>query len=185
MKLVAEKGLGGFSMKQVTRRMGVSEALVYKYFETKERLLYACFESVHMRIAALFRNFDLPVLGSMREFYDVVRRLWFTYFDFLVKGDYQTVYYFDYRDSPYIRDVERHDDEARVTYFKDFALIMHALNERVRFTEKVGGAHLWTYVLDTSGIFAKRVIRGELPATEESYEAIWKLIFGGIGAILA
>lgn len=180
MQIVAQNGLGGFAMKQVTSKMGVSEALIYKYFETKENLLYACFESFHMRVAALFRNFTLPPITSPQDMYAAIRSLWFTYFEFLVNGDYRTIYYFDYRDSPYIREVMKHDDEAAATYFKYFAAIVHNINTRARFTERSSGAHLWMYVLDTSGIFAKRIIRGELPRTEESYEEIWRLISQGI-----
>lgn len=183
MQLEAEKGLGGFSMKEVTRKVGVSEALLYKYFESKDKLLYACFESMHMRIAALFRNFSLPQLKDPADYEAAVRSLWFTYFDFLVKSDYKTIYYFDYRDSPYIKNVEKHDDEARTTYFKPFALIMHTLNAQLHFTDKIDGAHLWTYILDTSGIFAKRIIRGELPKTAESYEEIFMLICRGISCL--
>lgn len=84
-------------MKQVNSKMGVSEALIYKYFETKENLLYACFESFHMRVAALFRNFTLPPITSPQDMYAAIRALWFTYFEFLVNGDYRTIYSFDYR----------------------------------------------------------------------------------------
>ncbi len=185
MQLIAQNGLGGFAMKQVTSKMGVSEALIYKYFETKEKLLYACFESFHMRVAALFKNFDLPEISSPRDMYMAIRSLWFTYFEFLVNGDYRTIYYFDYRDSPYIREVMSHDGEAASTYFRYFADIIHSINERVRFTERSSEDHLWTYVLDTSGIFAKRIIRGELPRTRESYEEIWKLISGGIMGVVS
>lgn len=184
MQLVAEKGFGGFSMKQVTKKMGVSEALIYKYFETKENLLYACFESMHMRVAALFKGYALPSLGSPAALYAAVRGIWMTYFDFLVKNTYKTVYYFDYRDSPYIKSILEHDDEARSTYFKDFGALMHQINFLSHFTDRMSEAHLWTYVLDTTGIFAKRVIRGELPKTEESYEATWTLISGGILSVL-
>ena len=40
MRVVAENGLPAFSMKKVTNLAGVSEALIYKHFETKEKLLY-------------------------------------------------------------------------------------------------------------------------------------------------
>ena len=40
--------------------------------------------------------------------------------------------------------------------------------------------YLWIYIIDVTGVFAKRVIRGELPDTEESYENIWRLISKGV-----
>ncbi len=183
MQLIAEKGFGGFSMKQVTRKMGVSEALLYKYFESKDVLLYACFESMHRRIAALFRNYVLPPLDDMTAVYCAIKGLWMTYFDLLVKSGYRTIYYFAYRDSPYINTVLKHDDEAAATYFKDFGSLMHTVNEKLHFTDKFTSAHLWTYVLDTTGIFAKRVIRGELPASEESFETIFAFVSRGFSCL--
>lgn len=185
MQLVSEKSFGGFSVKLLTRKMGVSEALLYKYFESKEELLYACFESVHESIAALFHGYDLPQLNSNEEIFAAIRGLWMKYFAFLVKSGYKTVYYFAYRDSPYINTVLKHDDEAAATYFRDFGMLMHLINEKLHFSDKFTSAHLWTYVLDTTGIFAKRVIRGELPSTPESFEAIFTLVSRGFGCLFS
>ena len=179
MQLIAEEGFGGFSMQQVTRKMGVSEALIYKYFGSKENLLFACFEQMHISIASLFKGFQLPKLETLADFYNVAHSLWNMYFDFLVSCGHKTVYYFDYRDSPYIKTIMLNDDKARNTYFRDFGEIMHNLNSRYHFVEKIESAPLWTCILDTTGLFAKRVIRGELPRTQEGYEQIWRLISGG------
>ena len=61
---------------------------------------------------------------------------------------------------------------------------MHKINFLSHFAERPSEAHLWTYVLDTTGIFAKRVIRGELPADRASYEETWKLIAGGLLSVV-
>lgn len=180
MRVVAENGLDNFSMKKVTGRMGVSEALIYKYYPSKEILLYSCFESVHKRIAALYNGMHMPELKTSADVYKFIRDLWMTYFTFLVNNGYKTIYYFDYRDSPHIRQVLEHDGEAANTYFKDFSSLLSAFNNHFRLSQELGSPLLWTYILDTSGIFAKRVIRGELPYNSESYEQIWQLLSGGI-----
>ncbi len=180
MRIVAESGLDNFSVKKVTGKIGVSEALLYKYFPTKETLLYSCFESVHKRIAALYNGMQIPADIGADGIYDFCRDLWMTYFTFLVDNGYRTIYYFDYRDSPHIRNVAEHDDEAKLTYFKDFASLVHMLGSRFHLKQGTDSPFLWTYILDTSGIFAKRVIRGELPRGFDSYGQIWQLLSGGI-----
>lgn len=180
MRIVSESGLDNFSMKKVTDRIGVSEALIYKYYPTKEILLYSCFESVHKRIAALYNGVQMPVMTSSAEIYAFFRNLWMTYFTFLVNSGYKTIYYFDYRDSPHIRQIMERDDEVAKTYFKDFTGLIHALAKHFTLRQKESSPLLWTYILDTSGIFAKRVIRGELPSDAESFEQIWQLLSGGI-----
>lgn len=184
MQVVAETGLTAFSMKKVTNRVGVGETLIYKYFETKEKLLYLCFETVHKQIAALFNRLKIPSIQTPQEVYAAVRAMWMSYFSFLLENSYRTIFYFEYRDSPYIHDIMAGDEEAKLTYFQGFVKIFEAFDARFQIYSKTSPDHLWTYILDTSGLFAKRVIRGELPDTEESLENIWQLISGGIFGML-
>ncbi len=177
MDIVAELGLSNFAMKKVTDKVGCSEMLLYKYFGTKENLLYTCFEKTHTEIGQLFSNMG-PAMHckNKEELYSTIRLCWMMYFNYLVTHGNATVFYFTYRDSAYIREVYKHDDEARMTYFKGFVDFFNALNDELHIYDKVKAGHLWTYILDTSGIFAKRVIRGELENTPESTEKIWQLI---------
>lgn len=184
MRIVAESGLLSFSMKQVTSRAGVSEALIYRHYQTKDNLLYQCFKSVDSQIAALFTEGSPPELHSEMEFYGYIRNMWMTYFTFLVENDYKTIYYFEYRNSPYIKTVLEHGYEAGETYFKGFTNIFHVLNKDLHVLDKVSSDYLWTYVLDVTGLFARRVIRGELPKSAESYETVWMLFFSGISGII-
>lgn len=180
MKIVAEGGLSTFSMKKVTQLVGVSEALIYRHFETKDKLLYICFETVHKQIAALFKAVPPQVPRTEQELRLWIYNMWMTYFSFLVQNDYRTIFYFEYRDSPYIHDVRKSDKEVKETYFESFVKMYNAYEQAFQIRSKVSEEHLWTYILDTSGIFAKRIIRGELPNTKESYDIIWRLISGGI-----
>lgn len=79
------------------------------------------------------------------------------YFSFLVKNKDRTIYYFEYRDSLYISEIMKHDAEAGNTYFKNFVNIFYALDGVLHIYDKINPDYLWTYILDTSGIFAKRI----------------------------
>ena len=46
MQVVAENGLPSFSMRKVTMKVGVSEALIYRHFLSKENLFEICFERI-------------------------------------------------------------------------------------------------------------------------------------------
>lgn len=180
-----EQGFYGFSMKQVTQRIGVSEALLYRYFPTKEDLFFCCFESVHKSIAALFVQADIVDFDKIEDTFEIFRLLWLRYFDFLVKARYRTIFYFDYRDSGYMKRILQNDAKARDTYFASFISLIHAVESKYHVFQKINSDYLWTYILDTTGIFAKRVIRGELPASPESFDMIYKLLFGGIGGLFS
>ena len=54
--VVAENGIDTFSMKTVTTRLGVSEGLIYKYFDTREGLLFKSFVSFQKEIVEFLRE---------------------------------------------------------------------------------------------------------------------------------
>lgn len=186
MQIVAEQGLTTLSTRLAARRAGVSDGLMYRFFESKEALLYACFESVHKDIAALFT--DLPQQLSEAAVTDMtpaeqvqmIRKIWETYFRFLIQNDYRTLFYFEYRNSSYIKKIREKDGEARTTYFKGFVEALEIAEKYYHIYDKISTEILWSYILDTSGLFAGRIIRGEIPNTEESIEQIWGLMSKGI-----
>lgn len=184
MKIVAENGLLSFSMRQVTKEVGTSETLIYRHFGTKENLLFQCFQTVDREIAALFAHEQVPELASREDVVQYIHGLWMRYFSFLIQNGYKTLYYFEYRDSPYIATVVKHGDQAAKTYFSGFAEAFHVLNQNYRVLEKVDSDHLWTYILDVTGVFARRIIRGELPQDAASRESAWRLIFQGLAGLL-
>ena len=184
MKIVAKGGLFSFSMRQATQAIGTSEALIYRHFESKEKLLFQCFQSVDKQIAALFADEKVPPITSAEELYQYIRDLWMRYFTFLIRNDYKTLYYFEYRDSPYITTVSKYEGLAARTYFKGFADVFHTFNKNFNLLEKIKADYLWTYILDVTGIFAKRVIRGELQGDAQGCENAWNLIFQGIAGLL-
>lgn len=180
INIIAEKGLAGFSMKQVTTKVGCSEALIYKHFSTKEKLLYSCFEQIHMQIAHLFDDYRMPENITMETAYGVICDMWKIYFRFLVSNGNNTMFYFAYRDSAYVRDMYDRDNEAQGSYFKPFMSVMGSLDSSYGIMGAMAQEFVWTFVLDTTGTFAKRVIRGELPNTEDTEDQVFYLLFKGI-----
>ena len=187
MRIVAEGGMLSFSMRQVTKAIGVSESLIYRHYGTKENLLFQCFQSVDRQIADLFTDERLPVIASEKELYEYIRGLWMRYFSFLIQNSYKTLYYFEYRDLPYIAtiltDTEKYGTLSAQTYFNNFVDISEAIDKAYHVFDKVSAGHLWTYILDVTGIFAKRVIRGKLPGNAESCESMWRLFYAGLSGL--
>ncbi|MDO4182151.1 MAG: TetR/AcrR family transcriptional regulator [Coriobacteriia bacterium] len=178
--LVAEEGLYGLTLKKVAAAVGVSETLVYKYFRNKEELLYSCFEMVHKDIGRLCAQIPAPEGSSIEYCLNYAHTLWLRYFDLLISEGERTLFYFIYRDSPYIKTIQEGDAVARTSYFKKFADTFISMRETLDLEHKMDADFFWAYVLDTTGIFARRFIRGELPDTPESRETVWKMIYAGL-----
>ena len=81
--IVAEEGLGSFSMRKTTEQAGVSEALIYKHYESKENLLRVCFETVSGEIRTLFSDVSAERDISPEALPGSVHALWTRIFSFL------------------------------------------------------------------------------------------------------
>lgn len=184
MKMVCEHGLSSFTTKKVAQYMGISESLIYKYFVSKDKLLYSCFEVVHRKVAALMeRVINTPMTAEISEV-EFIKQMWYSYFNLLVEEDYRTIFYFSYRDSKYINTILEHDSETVNSYFSEFAGIVDMFDSKYKIFKRVDSHFVWTYILDTTLMFAKRTIVGDLPRSSKNTEDIWMLIFGGICGIL-
>ncbi len=58
IEVINEFGVLGFSTKEVSKRVGISEPAIFKHFKTKSELLHAVLE--------LFSHYDLDVIHSIR-----------------------------------------------------------------------------------------------------------------------
>ncbi len=184
MEIVAENGFTDFSMKKITQRVGCSEALIYRHFSTKEQLLYICFDRVQNMIGDEMSTLTLPEEMTFDSISGFVTEAWLRYFRFLTAHGNETMFYFAYRDSRYIETVHEHDKKLGMMYFGNFTKVMFDLNDRYGYMDNIPRDIFWTYLIDASGIFAKRVIRGEIPDNEESHRMIFRLLFTGIAGIM-
>ena len=184
MKMVCEHGLSSFTTKKVASYMGISDSLIYKYFVSKEKLLYSCFEVVHRKVAALMEQvINTPMTAEISEV-EFIKRMWYSYFNLLVEEDYRTIFYFSYRDSKYIDTVLEHNYEVVNSYFSEFAGMVDMFDNKYKIFTRVDSHFVWTYILDTTLMFAKRTIVGDLPKSSKNTDDIWTLIFGGICGII-
>ncbi len=184
MRIVAQGGLSSFSMRQVTKAIGVSEALIYRHYETKENLLFQCFRSVDYQIDALFFAENMPCLSSEQELYTYIKALWMKYYSFLIQNDYKTLFYFEYWEALHLPAAQMQGEHGVETDSVGFTRVFDRIEKEYHISDRVGVEYFWMYILDVTGLFAKRVIRGEMPGDEQSCENVWRLIYAGVSGLL-
>lgn len=184
MQIVAEKGLETFSVIQVSKRTHINEALIYRDFGTKENLLFECYNEVAKEVAALYENPQKIDMSDPNAMVKACHDIFIQYFSFLVKNSYKTIYYQSYRDSEHIMTYILKEKNGQAASFDGFKYLILPITQIANLPEGMTMDYVWTYIMDTSGIFAKRIIRKELPDTEESYEAVWKLLFTGLAGLM-
>lgn len=186
MKIVADRGFADFSMKQVTNMVGCSEALLYRYFPSKADLFSQCFHEACREIDALFAVSESPHLTDQKSIDNEIRSIWERYFRFLIQNKHHTIFYYEYRNSEYARLLTRNVSALSEQYAPNFVKRVQSIRQDGRFEiyDRVDFDIFWTYVLDVSAIFAKRIIQGSIPNTDQAIEQIWTLLQGGLSAIL-
>ena len=184
MQLTSEVGLFGFSMKQVTNRVGVSESLLFKYYETKENLFLQCFLKVHGQIIELMEsdiadNFQ-GGMNNGKKAVDAIHDAWVKYFNFLVENKYRTIFYFEYRDSSYISDFRRRRNGREELPLRKYIFSDKSRERFLKLKDGISPELFWVYLIDSTGIFAKRVIKGLSQHSAEHTEFLWRLMWRGL-----
>ncbi len=184
MRIVAEKGLESFAVLQAAKMAHVNEALVYRDFSTKENLLFECYNLVASEVAQLYENTPVIELSDPTKVYQHLHDMWIAYFSFLIKNDYKTIYYESYRDSLHMHTYVEKEKNGEAAAFTGFFRSLEPMFQFVTLPEGMSMDHIWTFVMDGSAIYAKRIIRNQLPDTKESYENIWNLMAFGLTNLL-
>lgn len=183
MDTVAEKGLEGFSMKQVTNRVGLSEALLYKYFDSKENLLLQCYLSVNQQIAELFADVQLPPQWNLLAQYNLVHQQWERYFRFMVENGNRSLFYYAYRDSGNLQKVLMRNNIQAAQDMASFMMLTRGLTNG-KLCSGIPEDYIWMFLLESTGAYVKYAIRNQIPIEQIDTDSIWLLISGGLKGLL-
>lgn len=179
IKSYAEYGEQGLTTKNLAKVADCSEALIYRHFKSKDDLLRECYLRLHARANQAFVTVDIPenltlaeVIKRAREYYlDVVR--------FFVEAGYESLFYFWFRMSDAFTDLLKDGSEdVKKVYLSSF---MNSFEQmRVRLKLNISADYYRTFIVFATGTFVEQIIKGKLPKTEESYEMVVDLVFGGL-----
>jgi len=183
IELASQEGLHGLSMKQVIRKAQTSETLIYQHFENKEGLYYACFKVINDEFRTFFDRYKIEEQTDRKELYQNVRTMWMDFVTFLLENRNRTLFYFAYRNSSYITPFRDEEIEGAKPYFDRFENFFSKINQERGVNLHVNRICLWSYLLDTTCSFARRIIQGELEDTPEIREDIWRLLAFGLFGI--
>ena len=178
--VVAENGIDTFSMKTVTTRLGVSEGLIYKYFDTREGLLFKSFVAFEAQISELMKNYaEETIEGETLE--QRGERIWKGYFNFLLENNYKSLFYFEYRWSYRYADYRKMANSVNSEYFDSMqefakAILGHPAKSTMD-RENV------SWVIENTGFYVKKVLLGDMEKNDEIIHKVYRLIFFGVGAL--
>lgn len=177
IKGVREYGLEGVRVQNISKLAGLTQGAMYRYFESKDDLMTACFVHVDKQAAAIFDHMQFDPQALAKGPAEAIRSLWLPYFRFWTSHPDETVFYHRFRDSAAF---PKYDRERDAGYFSAFAWMVNAFMTTFPGLRRINQDLLWLHVLTTTVLYAKYVVEGMLPNDEETENAIFQLMIGGL-----
>lgn len=184
IEIVAEKGLEGFSTRQISKALGISTSNIYIYYKSKDELLYDCFLYVNKEIAEKLSEFKEPDNFEKETLSNYFRELWIEYFLFQINNDKHSLYYYAYRESNNLGRILVRNNKIVKENMNPFISKMAYIGAQLGFQDVINCDYLWVYLLDSTGALVKHIIRKNIEFGENYVDEAWKLIFGGINGYI-
>lgn len=181
IRAVRQYGLEGVRIQNVSELAGISSGAIYRHFESKEQLLAECFTCVDKQAAAIFERLDFNPLAMLTDPVGAIKALWLPYFRFWTAHPDETVFYHRFRDSTFFPQYDKSRDAA---YFKTFGGMVSVFMKAFPGLRRINQDLLWLHVLTSTVMYAKYVVEGVLPNTEETEETIFQLLTTGLSGYL-
>ena len=177
--LAAENGISAVSTRRVARIAGVSEALMYNFFHSKEELLISCLYLVTDKIVEYLHRFTEINAVSMEEYKQEVRKQWNVFFTYLLKNASETLVFHEYVNSAGIMELLKTPKFENMDFTRLYRSL-GVINSGFTYVDEDDIPYFWPYCIYISTLFAAKIIRGKLIDTEHAREEIWKLITKGL-----
>lgn len=181
MKAVRQYGLEGVRVQNISELAGISPGAMYRYFKSKDELMVACFASVDQQAAEIFEHLKFNPLIMLTDPMGAVRSLWVPYFRFWVAHPDETVFYHRFRDSAAF---PKYDKSRDFSYFASFAHMVRAFMHTFPSLRRVNQDLLWLHVLTGTVMYAKYVVEGLLPNTQETEDTVFEFLTLGLSGCL-
>ena len=176
IQLVAERGIGDISTKNIGLVSGINEAYIYRYFESKEDLLVKAFSYVDNGfLGMILENHPILQYESV-EYEERCRLLFNACWRFIRSHPRKLVFYVRYYYFAFFEKYSAQEHERR------YAVLMEKMQPA--FPDSVSVSMLLHYILDNLLGMAVKHLNDPEEKAEETAEACFRLIFAVVRACI-
>lgn len=181
MKAVRQYGLEGARIHNISEFAGISPGAMYRHFKSKDELLVVCFTHVDQQAAEIFEHLNFDSSAISADPMGAVKSLWLPYFRFWVAHPDETVFYHRFRDSAAF---PKYDKLRDASYFGAFSRMVRAFMCAFPSLRRVNQDVLWLHVLTSTVMYAKYVVEGLLPDSQETEDTVFQFLTTGLSGYL-
>ena len=185
MKVASEVGLDVMTVNQVAKKAGISEALIFKYFISKDQLLKECYYTVAQQLIDFANQFDILEEFSLTEARDYMHDLWEKSFNYCVELDYRILYFLRFRETKLFLSMEEESREFFREGMMKYLDLFRIMDNMFQMDWEETGRLSMLFGLGISGLFLKRIIAHSIENTQEVRDMIWRLQWYGLSGGVA
>ncbi len=180
-KAVRKYGIDRMRVQHIGSAAGLPAGAMYRYFGGKEELLEACFNAVDKQAAAFFDQANLDPQLIRADPAGAVRALWQPYYRFWIDHPDETLFYLHFRDRAEFPEFDRERD---VSCFHSFAGMTRVFQTAWPGLKGIDQNLLRLHILTNTVSYAKYVVEGTLPDTQETEDTVFRLLTAGLSGFL-
>lgn len=166
----------------VSKKASTSESNLYKIFKSKNNLLIETFLYIDEQVGEyIVNNVPMQELKTIEDCFVYAKAVWTSYIHFFVNHDAYCSYYSAFRSGKlYTKEIEHLQEE----HFKNLLNLFQYIYRDLKVFETISFNLLWSFILDTTLMIAKRMSAGEVEYTPQNIEMSYHLMFDGLINIL-
>lgn len=180
-KAVRQYGLDGVRIQNISELAGLSPGALYRYFDSKETLLETCFTDIDNRVMELLAQMEIDSEKLRADPEGSVRKMWIPFFRFWTSRPDETVFYYNYRNTPGFRTVDRKYDAS---CFEAWEKIIAQFKEAFPGLRKFNHTVLCIHMLSATVMYAKCVAEKILPDNEQTEDEVFCLLMSGLAGCM-
>lgn len=169
IKLSAKVGIENIRTAKIASAAGMSEGMIYRFFDSKEQLITSAFIMICGEVDLLLKTQYLSGL----EFYEQVEKLWNYYLDYLINNTEKAKFYMQFRYSIYMNNGKLEERYEKVTEF--FTSLVNSYISSSIYP-KVRNIIFWSFIFDTTVSLALQTAEGLIEMGEQNRKIAFSLI---------
>ena len=178
---VAEEGLRSVTVKNISSRVGCSEALLYKYFPSMDELMYAAYEyACNVLVSKFGEDLDRTLEESSDDPVKAFKAAWMHYVRSLLEIGNLAVYMVAFRDSQFGRSNRCSEIAQKVRFSVGASKTLQGIIDPIIKRNSENPDLEYRFIMDVVHSNVTRSIISGRKLTEEELEMIFNLTVHGI-----
>ena len=183
--IVMEEGIERLTIRKVSTGCGLSDPYIYQCYSDLPEMLDAVFVEIDEYVARLIQKVvkaETASYKTAKDLENVCRKLWQTYWDFLMEDPEKTVFYWRYYQSAYYT---KEMMEQRMENFDVLVDFIKKSGKKAKLGDKIDVAVLVSNIIDVTSSSAVKIHLGHIEKgakTEKTvYQSAFALLFHLLG----